>query len=165
MANGDARVGKWRGNSRMEWVASTLHTTSDHGVSSITTADVHTSAAGIASRGLMAVPFCSPFQIEIKKWPCRHDIKRFMHCTPPPPATKIGHWNQLRLRQSLRCTHQLPLIGFSTIISTHIVMNLYIEISIFAESTVYCLEVLFTCIFPTDDARDSRLVTLINTNT
>jgi len=29
----------------MEWVASTLHTTSEHGVSSITTADTHTSAA------------------------------------------------------------------------------------------------------------------------
>ena len=29
----------------MEWVASTLHTTSEHGVSSITTADAHTSAA------------------------------------------------------------------------------------------------------------------------
>ena len=28
----------------MEWVASTLHTTSEHGVSSITTADAHTSA-------------------------------------------------------------------------------------------------------------------------
>ena len=31
------------GNWRMEWVASTLHTTSKHGVSSITTADAHTS--------------------------------------------------------------------------------------------------------------------------
>jgi len=29
----------------MEWVASTLYTTSEHGVSSITTADAHTSAA------------------------------------------------------------------------------------------------------------------------
>jgi hypothetical protein len=29
----------------MEWIASTLHTTSEHGVSRITTADVHTSAA------------------------------------------------------------------------------------------------------------------------
>ena len=28
----------------MEWVASTLHTTSEHGVSSITTADAHNSA-------------------------------------------------------------------------------------------------------------------------
>ena len=29
----------------MEWVDSTLHTTSEHGVSSINTADAHTSAA------------------------------------------------------------------------------------------------------------------------
>ena len=43
MAHGDAREGKWRGNWRMEWVASNLHTTSEHGVSSITTADAHTS--------------------------------------------------------------------------------------------------------------------------
>jgi hypothetical protein len=28
MVHGDAREGKWRGNWRMEWVASTLHTTS-----------------------------------------------------------------------------------------------------------------------------------------
>ena len=42
---GDAREGKWRGNGRMEWVASTLHTLSEHGVSSINTANAHTSAA------------------------------------------------------------------------------------------------------------------------
>jgi len=42
MAHGDAREGKWKGNWRMEWVASTLHTTSEHGVSRITTADAHT---------------------------------------------------------------------------------------------------------------------------
>ena len=45
MAHGDAREEKWRGNWRMEWVASTLHTTSKLGVFSITTADTHTSAA------------------------------------------------------------------------------------------------------------------------
>jgi len=45
MAYGDAREGKWRENWQMEWVTSTLHTTSKHGVSSITTADAHTSAA------------------------------------------------------------------------------------------------------------------------
>ena len=33
------------GETRMEWVASTLHTTSENGVSSITTADAHSSAA------------------------------------------------------------------------------------------------------------------------
>jgi len=37
--------GSERGNCRMQCVASTLHTTSEHGVSSITTADAHTSAA------------------------------------------------------------------------------------------------------------------------
>jgi len=41
----DTREGKWRGNWRMQWVASTLHTTSEHDVSSITTADAHTPAA------------------------------------------------------------------------------------------------------------------------
>jgi len=45
MAHGNAREGKWKGNWRMEWVASILHTTSEHGISSITTADAHISAA------------------------------------------------------------------------------------------------------------------------
>ena len=45
MAHGDAREGKWRGKWWMEWVVSTLHTVSELGVSSITTADAHTSAA------------------------------------------------------------------------------------------------------------------------
>jgi len=45
MAHDDARKVKWRGNWRMELVASTLHTTSKHGVSRITTAGAHTSAA------------------------------------------------------------------------------------------------------------------------
>jgi len=45
MAYADAREEKWRGNWRMELVASTLHTTSEHDVSSITTADAHSSAA------------------------------------------------------------------------------------------------------------------------
>jgi hypothetical protein len=43
MAHGDAREGRRRENWRMEWVASTLHTTSERGVSNITTADAHTS--------------------------------------------------------------------------------------------------------------------------
>jgi hypothetical protein len=45
MVHGDAREGKWRRSWLMEWVASTLHTTSEHGISSITTAYAHTSAA------------------------------------------------------------------------------------------------------------------------
>jgi hypothetical protein len=48
MAHGDAREGKWRGNWRMESVASTRHITSERSLSSITTittADAHTLAA------------------------------------------------------------------------------------------------------------------------
>jgi len=45
MAHSNAREGKWSGKWRMQWVASTLHTTSEHGVSSITIADAHSSAA------------------------------------------------------------------------------------------------------------------------
>ena len=37
--------GEVKGKWRIEWVASTFHTTSEHGVSSITTADAHTSPA------------------------------------------------------------------------------------------------------------------------
>ena len=44
MAQGDAREGKLWGNWRMQWVASTLRTTPEHGVSGITTALAHTSA-------------------------------------------------------------------------------------------------------------------------
>ena len=44
MAHGAAREWTWRRNWRMVWVASTLHTTSEYGVSSITTANAHTSA-------------------------------------------------------------------------------------------------------------------------
>jgi len=47
MARGDAREVKWRGNMWVESVASSLHTTSEHGVSSITTIDTHTLAASI----------------------------------------------------------------------------------------------------------------------
>jgi len=45
MAHGDAREEKWRGNWWMEWLASTLRITSEHGESSVTTAYAHTLAA------------------------------------------------------------------------------------------------------------------------
>jgi len=44
MAHGDTQEWKWRGKWWLEWVASTLHTASERGVSIITTADEHTSA-------------------------------------------------------------------------------------------------------------------------
>jgi hypothetical protein len=75
MVHGNAREVKWRENWRMEWVASTLHTTSEHGVSSITTADTHTSAA---SSRLNWRPcrfkWTRPFRQKTKSGVCACDI-------------------------------------------------------------------------------------------
>jgi hypothetical protein len=75
MSHGDARVGKWGGNLRMEWVASTLHTTSEHGVSKITTADAHTSAT---SSRLNWRPrrfkWTRPFRLKTKSGLCEYAI-------------------------------------------------------------------------------------------
>jgi hypothetical protein len=55
----------------MQWVASTLHTTSEHGVSSITTADAHTSA-GQQSTELTPPPrrfkWTCPFRAKDEIW-------------------------------------------------------------------------------------------------
>jgi len=71
MAHGDAREGNWRGNWRMAWLANILRTTSEHGVSSITTDDAHTSAA---SRRLNWRPrrfkWTRPFSLKTKSGFC-----------------------------------------------------------------------------------------------
>ena len=76
MAQGDAREGKWRWNWRMEWVASTLHTTSEHGVSSITAADAHTSAASSRLNWrLRRFKWARPFRPKDEMWflrACHH---------------------------------------------------------------------------------------------
>jgi hypothetical protein len=88
MIYGDAREGKWRGNWRMEWVDSTLHTTSEHGVSSITTADAHTSAA---SSRLNWRPrwfkWTRPFRRKTKYGFCACAITFQTHSTPVKPST------------------------------------------------------------------------------
>ena len=90
MAHGDAREGKWRGNWRMEWVASTLHTTLEHGVSNITTADAHTSAA---SRRLNWRPcrfqWTRPFRRKTKSVFCACAITFQTHSTNNMHITAI----------------------------------------------------------------------------
>jgi hypothetical protein len=82
MAHDDAREGKWMRNWRMEWVASTLHTTSEHGVSGITNADVHTSAA---SSRLNWRPrrfkWTRPFRRKTKSCSCACVITYQLACT------------------------------------------------------------------------------------
>ena len=97
MAHGDAREGKWRGNWREVWVASTLHTTSQHGVSSITTADAHTSAA--SSRldwRLRRFKWTRPFRRKTNSGICA--------CAITFQLASIKRWLR-RLRVSLRSLH------------------------------------------------------------
>jgi len=55
----------------MEWVASTLHSTSEHGVSSITTADAHTLAASSRlNRRPCRFKWTRPFRRETKSGFC-----------------------------------------------------------------------------------------------
>jgi hypothetical protein len=107
MAHCDTREGNWRGNWWMEWVASTFHTTSEHGVSSITTADAHTSPASsrltppaelnwlvlfAERRNLVSARVPSHFKLSLLRagWPgldCRKG-QRFVHLPPHPNR----HW-------------------------------------------------------------------------
>jgi len=74
--------GKWRGNWRLQWVASTLHTTSEHGVSSITTADAHTSAANCPLNWRpRQFKWTSPFRRKTKSGFCACAITFQTHST------------------------------------------------------------------------------------
>ena len=79
----------------MEWVASTLHTTSEHGVSSITTADVHTSAA---SSQLNWCPFrfkwTRPFRRKKKSGFCACDITFKLACTKYTEQHECVQYNE-----------------------------------------------------------------------
>ena len=89
------KVTHWRGseggNRWMEWVASTLHTTSEHGVSSITTADAHTSATrGRLNWRPRQFKWTRPFRLKTKSRFCacaitfqthRHPLDVFLGCT------------------------------------------------------------------------------------
>ena len=70
MAHGDAGDRKWRGNWRMEWVASTLHTTSEHGVSSIITAAAHTSVVSRLNWRSCRFKWTHPFRRKTKSCFC-----------------------------------------------------------------------------------------------
>ena len=102
MTHGDAREGKWRGNWWMQWVASTLHTTSKHDVSSITTADAHTSAA--SSR----LNWC----LRRFKWtrPCRRKTKSvFCACAITfQLASKAREATDDNIKQRMRLTWWIP---------------------------------------------------------
>ena len=115
-AHGDALEGKWRGNWRMEWVASTLHTTSEHGLSSITTADAHTS---VASSRLNWSPrrfkWTRSFRLKTKSGFCACAITLQLACNTEGRRIKdieskykcfMGGWSQ-RVTYFIRCLFRI----------------------------------------------------------
>ena len=118
MAHGDAREGKWRGNWRMEWVASTLHTTWEHGVPSITTADAHTSvASGRLNWRPRRFKWTRPFCRKTKYGFCVCAITFQMHSTTHPAnigtfqSLTTAVWNNwyfqsVYSRRTLSCPYQ-----------------------------------------------------------
>jgi len=94
MAHSDAGEGKWRGNWRMEWVASTLHTTTEHGVSSITTADAHTSAdSSRLNWRPRRFKWNCPFRRKTKSgfYMCAITFQtQSTSCSSPPPRTSLS---------------------------------------------------------------------------
>ena len=112
VAHGDAREGKWRGNWRMEWVASTLHATSERGLSSITKADAHTSAASSRVNWRPhRFEWTCPFRGKTKSGFCACAITSRTSYTPSslvgtvwPTVVTASHRNT-----SLPVAHALPL--------------------------------------------------------
>jgi len=102
MAHGDSREGKWRWNWRMECVASTLHTTSEHDVSNITTADAHTSAdSSRLNWRPRRFKWTLSFRRKTKSGFCACAIifqTQSTHNPPPVPAPR-----EIKFPQSLTC--------------------------------------------------------------
>jgi predicted small integral membrane protein len=103
---------------RMQWVASTLHTTTEHGVSSITTADAHTSA--VSSR---------------LKW--RHTAW-FKWTRPFRQKTKSGFW---------ACAVAFQLASTNIMMIIIIIIIILIMESIVPSRNIGCLQVLSTPVY------------------
>jgi hypothetical protein len=127
MAHSDSREGKWRGNWRIEWVASTPHTTSEHGVSSITTADAHTSAASsrlnwrlrrfkVTVPTELSRPTVKTYSVSVSTVPCLLDVgnsvRRVASCTfrplYPRESAPVIYWIErwMGLRSGLDTSEQ-----------------------------------------------------------
>jgi hypothetical protein len=112
MAHGDARKGKWRGNWQMEWVVSTLYTTSERGVSSITTADAHTSAASSRLNwGPCRFKWTRPFRRSTKSVFCACAITFQTQSTSWSVFTKLWTFRRRRTRISTWRTCELVRRG------------------------------------------------------
>jgi len=85
----------------MEWVASTLHTTSEHVVSSITTADAHTLAATsrLNWRPPRRFKWTRPFRRKAKSGFCACAIT-FQLASTSKSLRSLLYWNYILARLS-----------------------------------------------------------------
>jgi hypothetical protein len=107
---------KWRGNWRMECLASTLHTTSEHAVSSTTTADEHTSAA--SSRLNWRPP---PIQMDSSVSP-KDEICFLRVCHHISNAVYCANWEYAEIKRvntiSLKSRPRKPRTACTNIVKT-----------------------------------------------
>ena len=111
--------GSERGNWRVMWVASTLHTTSEHGVSSITTADAHSSAAGSRLNWRpRQVKWTRPFRRKTKLFSARvpSHFKRSLR-TSGRDVKIAQHRRTARFRNWLQNLLNVELLCYATILS------------------------------------------------
>jgi len=109
VAHGDAREGKWRGNWGMEWVASTLWTTSEHGVSSITTADARVSATSSQLNWrLRWFKWARPFRPKDEIW----FLRMCHHISTGLCSLRILHWYCFELLWYFKKCVSRYVVGF-----------------------------------------------------
>jgi hypothetical protein len=143
MAHGDVREGKWRGKWRMGWVVSTLHTTSEHGVSSITTADAHTSAASSRMNGRPCrFKWTRPFRRKTKSGFCACAITFQTQCAIFFNITY--QTARFKIILILKCVYwfSLQLLSETFLILRRIQRDIIINVLGFTLSTIYSCLVL-----------------------
>jgi hypothetical protein len=134
MAHGDERGrGEWKESWGMNWVASTLHTTSEYVVSSITTADEHKSTANSRLNWHSSpIKYTCPFRRKTRSGSSACAITFQVHSTYGRASNYIAHW-----RTSVR----FPTTGAH--VGTHIYRGNYFVLETSAVrnylSQIFCL--------------------------
>ena len=113
MAHGDAREGKWRGNWRMEWVASTLQTTSELRLSSIITTSAASSRLNWSPRRFK---WTRPFRRKTKSGFCACAITFQLASTKQHGLTsqKTAFFMHIIRTSNLTCTYTYGDYGLNT---------------------------------------------------
>jgi len=119
----------------MEWVASTLHTTSERGVSSITNADAHNSTASSRLKWRpRRFKWTRPFQRKTKSgfWVCAITFQTHSTCTTSPevPSRNLQDYRHTRYFLLNRFTKLIPMHIFHDSFQQHSVQELSLAVEV-----------------------------------